>query len=357
MTLPSFSSPLMQSLTVALLGSLFVLYVARRALSKQGRRVPRRVMYGFPLAVLLATFIADGMMTVDVGTVRVVSFLGHVRPQPYAAGFHVVVPGSRHYPISVRRQLFELSGGSLDAPEPAVGPAASPSPAPAVPAPSAAALEAQRTIALSLDRIPLSVDVAFPYQVSPELAWKVYAIVGLNYEQQLLMPAARAAMRDAVGTFAWTDAVTTKRAEMEERIHLIFHSLVKDNLRISGFSPDEAGKAFSLMPPQIRRLAPPRRILAAVAEARAAEEDLKRQEVLNEIAAREAERRANEGVGVRKLFDQLPKGMSTEQVRQLLYALADKQRADSLQRAVEKNQVKIIVMGGGANPQIAVPAQ
>jgi len=201
------------------------------------------------------------------------------------------------------------------------------------------------------------VDLAIPYQLSPDLAWKVYTLIGLNYEQKLLMPAASAALREAAASFSWTDAVSTKRNELEARIHVVAKSIVNRNLVSSGFTAEEAGRAFSFMPPQIRRMAPPRRILSAVADAKAAEEDLRRQVVLNEIALREAERRGHEGTGVRKLFDQLPKDMTTEQVRELLHALADKQRADSLQRAVEKGQAKVIVIGAGANPQVTVPAQ
>jgi len=366
--LPTISPPLLKALLIALLGTLLVLYIARRALGKYNQRIPFRVYIGLPAAVVLAVFVADGFMVVEPGTVRVVSYLGNVRERSYTAGFHYVLPGSRHAPMVVRRQIFELSGGSLDGPDqPAVPDAAASTPAPATPAAQTAAaaavsqastIEARRTVALSLDRVPLSVDLTFPYQLSPDLAWKVYAIIGLGYEQQLLMPAARAALRDAAASFTWSDAVSTKRTDMETRIHTKLRALVEDNLVRSGFTQHEADNAFSFMAPQVRRLAPPKRILSAVSEAKAAEEDLKRQAVLNEIAAAEAVRRGNEGVGVRRLFDKLeaPKGMTSDQMRQLLYALADKQRADSLQRAVEKDQVKVIVIGGGSNPQVSVPA-
>ena len=47
------------------------------------------------------------------------------------------------------------------------------------------------------------------------------------------------------------------------------------------------------------------------------------------------------------------------QLKDLLYALADKQRADSMLKAVERDQVKVIVMGGNGatSPAITVPAQ
>jgi hypothetical protein len=47
------------------------------------------------------------------------------------------------------------------------------------------------------------------------------------------------------------------------------------------------------------------------------------------------------------------------QLKDLLYALADKQRADSMLKAVERDQVKVMVMGGngGGSPAIPAPTQ
>jgi regulator of protease activity HflC (stomatin/prohibitin superfamily) len=107
------------------------------------------------------------------------------------------------------------------------------------------------------------------------------------------VPAARAAIREAVAEFTWTDAVTTKRDELEKRLHQVFTRLVQENLMASGFTAEEAAKTFLLMPPQIRRLVPPKAILAAESDRLAAGVNLQRQLVLNQIAEREAERRAN----------------------------------------------------------------
>jgi regulator of protease activity HflC (stomatin/prohibitin superfamily) len=330
---------LTKALLYAIVGSFIILFVAQRALGKRGRSVPPRLFYGLPIAALVLAVIASSIMVVDVGTVRVVTVFGRVKERSYEQGLHFIFPGARHEFMGVRRMMFELSGASLDDPAPAAG-----------------AADAQRTVALSLDRIPLAIDVNFPYRLNPDLAWKVFANVGPGFEAELLAPAARAALREAAAGFTWTDAVTTKRAEMEERIHSVFQKLVSDNLVGAGFSKNEAAEAISLMSPQIRRLSPPRRILTAVGEVLAAEEDLKRQAILTQIAEREADRRANEGLGVKKLLEQLPKAFAPGQIRELLYALADKQRADTMLKAVEKDQVKVIVMGNGnATPAVTVP--
>jgi regulator of protease activity HflC (stomatin/prohibitin superfamily) len=338
--IPFALSPMMMTIIWALIGCAVVLYVAHRALGRHGKVVPRPALFALPVAAVLAVVIAYSIIIVDVGTVQVVVPYGQVQERRYDPGIHLIVPGAGHDPVSVRRQIIELS--SLD---PDSAPAAGSAPTP----------EAQRTLALSSDRVALAADLTLPYQVNPDLAWKIYTYVNPAYEGSLLVPAARAAVREATASFTWTDAVTTKRAELEERILSVFRSIVQDNLIAAGFTKDEAAKAFTLMPPNIRRLAPPRALLTAVADRMAAEVALERQGVLNKIAEREADRRGSEGEGVRKLIEQLPKGYGPGQLQGLLTALADKQRADSLQRAVEKDQVKVIVMGGNGNPSAAVP--
>jgi regulator of protease activity HflC (stomatin/prohibitin superfamily) len=339
--IPFSLSPMIMTMIWVLIGCAVVLYVAHRALGKNGKTVPRRVVLGLPIAAVLAVILAYSIIIVDVGTVQVVIPYGKAQERRYDPGVHFIVPGARHDAVSVRRQIIELSSLDPDAP-PAAG--------------SAATSDAQRTLALSSDRVALAADLTLPYQINPDLAWKVYADIGPDYESSLLVPAARAAVREGIASFTWTDAVATKRAELEERILTVFRTIVQDNLIGAGFTKEQAAKAFILLPPNIRRLAPPRTLLTAVADRMGAEVALERQAVLNQIAERESDRRGSEGKGIRKLIDQLPKAYTPEQLRELLLALADKQRADSLQRAVEKDQVKVIVLGGGGtNATAAVP--
>jgi regulator of protease activity HflC (stomatin/prohibitin superfamily) len=338
------TTPLPVIIVYALVASALVLFVANRALRKSGRSVPKRVMLGLPIAAVLAVIVFNSFMIVNAGTTEVVVTFGKVQQRIYDPGVHFIVPGSKHDHMHTIRQIFELS--ALD-PDSVTAAGAS-----AVP-------EAQRTLALSADRIALSADITFPYQLNAEFAWKVFTVIGPSYEATLLIPAARAAVREAAAAFTWTDAVTTKRADLEKLIHSVFKRLVEENLTGSGFSAEEATKTVVLMAPQIRRMAPPKPILAAESDRIASEVNLQRQLVLNQIAEREAERRSNEGLGIKKLIEQLPKEFNPVQLKDLLYALADKQRADSMLKAVERDQVKVMVMGGsgGAPASIALPVQ
>jgi regulator of protease activity HflC (stomatin/prohibitin superfamily) len=338
------STPLPVMLLYALIASAIILFVANRALTKRGKRLRLRYVLALPLALVALVIISYSFMIVSAGTTQVVITFGKVQERSYDPGLHFIVPGSRYDYMWTRRQIFELSALDPDAVT-ATGAAATP--------------EGARTLALSSDRIALSADITFPYQLNADLAWKVFTAISPTYEAELLVPAARAAVREAAAAFAWTDAVTTKRTDLEKLIHTEFKRLVQENLMGSGFTAEQAAHTFVLMTPQIRRLAPPKPILAAVSDRVASEVNLERQGVLNQIAEREAERRSNEGLGIKKLIEQLPKEFNPTQLKDLLYALADKQRADSMLKAVERDQVKVMVMGGsnGSPPAITVPAQ
>ena len=95
--------------------------------------------------------------------------------------------------------------------------------------------------------------------------------------------------------------MTTKRAKLEQRIHTSFTRLVQENLVGSGFTPEGAAK--TTLPAESDRIA--------------SEVNLQRQLVLNQIAEREAERRGNEGLGIKKLIEQLPKDFNPVQLKDI----------------------------------------
>jgi len=293
-----------------------------------------------PVTVLIA-FIHASSMPVETGTIKVVRTFGKIHERSYDEGLHFVNPISKRYAMEVRRNLFELqSSPNVDAKK----------------ATASKATPSTTTISLSRDRVPLTIDAGFPYKLNDELAWKVYQKIGPAFSDRILKPAARTAVRDAVANFTWADAVTNRREELAEKIHALYEGMVIGDLILADFSPEEAKATFKLMPVQIRRMLPPKRILTAVSERLAAEEDLQRQKVLTDIAKQEAERRANEGLGVKKLFSELPSGFTAEQIGHVLGALADKQRADALLKAVENQNISVIFLGGGNAGQAPLPA-
>ena len=101
---------------------------------------------------------------------------------------------------------------------------------------------------------------------------------------------------------------------------------------------------------------PPAIVQNAISEKIASDQDLQRQHTLTAIAQEIAKRRINEGVGIRNLFSELPKNISPKDMSHLLSAMAEKEKADAVMKAVETGQAKNLFIGmNGVAP--AVPMQ
>ncbi len=307
----------------ALILAAFMLLAAKAASSKRaaGAGLGSAIMF----LVALGSAVASLILTVPPGHVAVAALFGAVQPGVYREGLHFVNPLYVFEEFSVRRTMFDFRGSAQQR-----------------------GRAGEEIVAVSSDSTPLTVDVGFPLSLNAESSWRMYQRFGRQFAiaGQLIIPAARAAVRDAVATFTWRDATTVSRDRLAQKIEERFRALVVQDLTAAGFSEEEARATFTIQPVQLRKILPPDKVLNAVAEKIAAEEDLERQKTLTQIAEEEARRRQNEGVGVRNLFTELPKGFSPGQIREVLSAIADKTRAEAMMKAVETGQVRVIVMNG-----------
>ena len=290
------------------------------------------------VALVFGTFVGAlwtvmlSISPISTGHVGVAKWFGAVQPTSYPEGLRFMNPMYDVTQISIQRGSVDFTDKSKSADGPTV-------------------------VAISLDRNPVRVEASFPYAINPASAWKLLQRVGSRdtFEQQLLVPASRAAIRDVIAQYAWADASISKRTEVEQRLTEETARAVVADLQSLGFSEVEAKSAATFMPVLLREILPDTKVLNAIAERVASEEDLKRQKVLTHIAEEIAERRAQEGVGVEKLFAKLPTGFSPSQIKEVLLALAEKERADALMKAVETGKVNVMVLP--SSTPVAVSAQ
>ena len=144
----------------------------------------------------------------------------------------------------------------------------------------------EEIVAVSSDSTPLTMDIGFPIRLNGPLAWKIFQRIGDQsvVANQLIVPGARAAVRDAVAGFTSRDVATMSRSKLASGIETRFRQLVERDLVAAGFAESEASTAFTIQPVQLRKILPPQKVLNAVSEKIAAEEDLERQKTLTQIA-------------------------------------------------------------------------
>jgi len=283
----------------------------------------------FSTLALLVFVAYHSLVIVPPGYVYTGTLFGNVQEQPYEQGGPKLVnPLVDFTSASVRRQVVEFqSAGNTGDPN------------------------SDRVVSLSKDNLPLDIDVTFAYRLNPRWAPWIYKNIGAEsvYRSTLIIPAARNASRDAVAQFTSDEATTSQRELVAEKMRETFELRLVETLVSQGLAEEEARQVFTILPVQLRKALPPRRVLNAIAEKEAAKQDLQRQETLTQIADEVARRRAKEGIGVSKLFAELPADFSPSQISVVLAALANKTRADALLKAVETEKVEVLVVPDG-NP-------
>jgi regulator of protease activity HflC (stomatin/prohibitin superfamily) len=207
------------------------------------------------------------------------------------------------------------------------------------------------------DQNSFKVDISLPYALQPGMAWKLYQKIGQSdraIEAKLMETNARSAITETFASKDWVEATTTGRDLTAKAIGHAFSARVAQDLTTYGFSVQEASGAIVYGEPQIREIGLSPKLVNSIDERLATAQQVERQKDLTNIAALEAERRANEGAGVQKLFDKLPKA-SAQDIATILNALATKQQADALTKAVESGKVQVFPIPVGGN--LALPAQ
>lgn len=289
---------------------------------------PRRglAVAAIGLAALAALALAQVVVIVEPGEVAVPVRLGAVQPAALREGLHLADPLTRFPRMTVRRQILEMSSGGGAGQATAGG----------------------ELLALSAEQLPLAIDIAFPFALNPDSAPRLYQRVGDDAAiDNLVRPAARTAVRDAVARFAWEEAATTRREALAAAIDARFRALIEADLRGLGLTEAEARAAFALPPVVLRRIMPPPTVQQAVAERLRARQELEQQATLTEIARAAAGRRSLEAEGIANLIRGLPEGYGPDQVAALLNALANRTRAEALAQATRQPGVQMVVMEGG----------
>lgn len=299
---------------------LAVLFASCFALPK-GREIGMAAVAGvFVLATL-----ALAIIFVDAGTVRFTKLFGEMTSDTYAEGPHLINPFAEAVEGNVRRKSLDFTGERV-----AQG--------------------------LSKNQVQLAVDVTVPYILNPSTAWRVYQRYGENWN--LITPSSRNAIRDCVAREDWQYTVSEKgRIALADCIPERQTQLVIADLLFAGFTQEEAQAAFTFPTAQVRKVEPiNQRILAAIAEEQAAIVDLRRQTTLTSIAQEEANRRAKEGIGIKRMMKELPTKYTIGEMVAIINANATKANAEAFLKAVEKGNPNITVITGGSDVPVTVPA-
>jgi regulator of protease activity HflC (stomatin/prohibitin superfamily) len=286
-------------------------------LSAKRKDASAPAILGGALAALALVTLAFSWTPIPSAKVGVVTVFGKVQPGVLGEGQNWTAPWARVVECDLTLGLIDIQ--STDA--------------------------ANAVVAVTKDRVGLpTLSVGFLYQPNALLQAKLYERFRGNLLRTVLEPAAHNAIREATAQMTWEEAVVDKRDVLIQRMQEEFAKFVTESLVSAGLTREEAKAAFTFPAVQLRSVLPPKRILDANAELQAASIDLQRQAILTQIAGQVAERQRNQGTGIKNMFEQLPAGYASEDVYRVMSAVALKEQADALTRAVEEGKIQMMVV-------------
>jgi len=273
--------------------------------------------------------IINSFIITDTGKVVVVNLFGEMREKTYEEGIHLANPFLSTESMNIRRLSVNFTGE-------------------------------QTAEGLSSNKVELTIDTTIPYILNPKMAWKVYQRYG-KINLNLIVPAARNAVRDCASRFTWEHATSKDgRRDLAKCISNRQSKIVYSDLVKAGFTSKEALTTFTFPNTQLRKVVPIRdSILASVAEEQSAQVDLRRQVILTKIAKEEANRRSNDGIGIRRMMEKLPKDFTIDQMVAIINANSGKNNSEAFMKAVEKGNPNITIVTGGnsGKASIAIPTK
>lgn len=277
--------------------------------------------------VLIVLLIFKGLFFAFIppATVGVESFFGKVTPDVVLLpGAHFKAPWTSVTKISVQPSPYEIDSKDIGR----VG---------------------------DLNKTPMEFDATIPLNINPACAPDIVAHGGVEFIMSFIKRQAPAAMRNASATFTWEEMMTTKRMELAQLIRTDFVTSLTKDFTDAGFTPTQAKSCLVVYDVQLQSLTPPSQITDAIAERSATEVAIATQKNLDEIAARQAARRSTEGEGIKNIMNQLPTNFTPAQVAQVMNAVAIKENADSLERAVREGKINTIVLPMSQPNALTVP--
>lgn len=162
---------------------------------KSIKNVKKLSLYILAAILVLWLFFAS-IVIVEAGETGVYSLFGKVKDQELSSGFHLVIPLARVTKMSIRTEEYTMSIVTDEGKKKGDDAIA----------------------ALTKEGLNVSLDMTVLYHLNEDKASDVYRDVGLNYEEKIIRPSIRTAIRDIIARYEAKDIYSEKRQEAAQKI-------------------------------------------------------------------------------------------------------------------------------------------
>ena len=209
------------------------------------------------LAVIAAVFLSRSIHIIDAGEVGVKLRLGKIDKEELYPGIHIILPAIEEVIIfSTRVEKIDMTNRNRNP-----------------------------ITALSIEGLPVRLDVTVLYRIIPQKADEIYKNYGVNFAEKVIIPIVRETVRNVIARYKIEDLYSTKRAELQKTIYdELKKRLLTANIQV-----------VDLL---LRDVNLPRKVVEKIEEKLRAKEEAEKMKFVIEKERLEAERKITEAKGI-----------------------------------------------------------
>jgi len=255
------------------------------------------------LVVVFLGILTSGIKIIEPGKVGVQVLFGKVQDQVLESGLHFINPLVEVTVFSIQTENYTMSAKD-----------------------SEGAIQGDDAIrVLSSDGLEVTIDLSVLYKISPSKAPFLLQNIGEKYEDKIVRPVTRTAIRDNAVNYQAVDLYSTKRQEFQAKINqTITANFAKNGLELQQIL--------------VRNISLPASVKASIESKINAEQDAQKMQFVLQKERQEADRKRVEAQGIADYQKILSTGLSD---KQLQYETIKAQKEIAL-----SPNTKIIIMGG-----------
>lgn len=295
-------------MVIAILGLIIlVVGIVLRRSPEPSNRFARLVSI-IGLIVVGLGLVTSMFKVIPPGEVGVQTLFGQVQDRVLPSGLHVINPVVEVTNFNIQTQNYTMSAKDSEG---------------AVPGDDAIRV-------LSSDGLEVTIDLSVLYKVDPDKAPFILQNIGEKYEDKIVRPVTRTAIRDNAVNYQAVDLYSTKRQEFQAKINqTITQSFAKNGLEVQSIL--------------IRNISLPASVKASIEAKINAEQDAQKMQFVLQKERQEADRKRVEAQGIADYQKIISTQLSD---KQLIYESIKAQK----EIALSPNAKVIIIGGGKGNP-------
>jgi regulator of protease activity HflC (stomatin/prohibitin superfamily) len=260
------------------------------------------------IVIIVLGLLLSAVKVIDPGKIGVQVLFGKVQDNVLESGLHIINPLVDVTTFSIQTENYTMSARSGEG--------------------QVQGDDAIRV--LSSDGLEVTIDLSVLYRVSPLKAPFILQNIGVNYEDKIVRPVTRTAIRDNAVNYQAVDLYSTKREEFQFKIN----KTITENFAKNGLEVQQV---------LVRNITLPATVRASIESKINAEQDAQKMQFVLQKERQEADRKRVEAQGIADYQKILSTGLSD---KQLIYESIKAQK----EIALSPNAKVIIIGGGKGNP-------